>query len=78
MWQWVHHGVALDDGSKVSASRVRALLGDELDALRSRLGNARLERGRFGEAARLFEALITEAHPTPFLTLPAYELLITG
>lgn len=76
VWQQVKHRVTLDDGSVVDAGRVRRVLGETLDTLRAELGNARMEAGRFDDAARLFEALATASTLTPFLTLPAYEYLL--
>jgi malate synthase len=77
IWQWIHHGVATDDGLEVTVERFRALLAEEMDAIRSELGEARFTTGKFGEARDLFEQLSTSDHCEEFLTLPAYEHLLT-
>ena len=77
VWQWVRHGATLDNGLPITATLVRAVLEDELAGLRTTLGAEVFDGGRFGDAASLFERLATSDEMTPFLTLPAYELLLT-
>ncbi|ACG74318.1 malate synthase A [Anaeromyxobacter sp. K] len=74
-WQWIHHGVALDDGQPLTAERFRAVLAEEMDRIRLEVGEARFAGGRFEEARALFERMSTQAEFTEFITLPAYDLL---
>ena len=78
VWQWLHHGVSLTDGTSVTPERVRALIEQELASLRKTLGAERFDGGRFDDAAKLFTTLCIEDTLTEFLTLPAYELLLKG
>ena len=75
VWQWIRHGVALDDGRPLTKDRFRALLVEEMDRIRLEVGEARFRTGRFEEARVLFERLTTAPEFCEFLTLPAYELL---
>ena len=75
VWQWVRYGVALDDGSVVTAERLRAVIDEEMARIAAEQGATRMERGRFAEARKLFEALSTAPTFEEFLTLPAYEML---
>jgi malate synthase len=75
VWQWVRHGARLPDGRGVTAELVRELLGQELEELRSSLGDEAYEGGRFDEAAELFERVALDDEPVEFLTLPASERL---
>jgi malate synthase len=59
----------------VTAELVRELEREELDGLRSSLGDEAYEGGRFGEAAELFEQVALADEPVEFLTLPAIERL---
>jgi malate synthase len=68
VWQWLHHGAALEDGRIVTSSLVRSILDEELRPFAG---------GRFAEARALFERLATAPALAPFLTLPAYQALIT-
>ena len=76
IWQWIRSpkGV-LEDGRKVTRELVRKLLPEELAKVRALLGEAGWKAGRYEEAARLFERLITADDYVEFLTLPGYELL---
>ncbi len=76
VWQWVHHGAALDDGRTVTAELVHAIIDDEMQALAEQLGG-RFTVGNFGPARELFESLCTAPTLAPFLTLPAYEHIVT-
>jgi malate synthase len=73
VWQWVHHGVALAEGGRVSRELVRARLAEEAERLRGALGLAAYERGRFAEAAQIFDEVALSERFVEFLTLPAYE-----
>jgi malate synthase len=64
VWQWVHHGATLADGSRVTRELVRKIADEELAKLPS--------EGRFGEARGLFEEVALSEHFVEFLTLPAY------
>ena len=72
IWQWIRSpkGV-LDDGRKVTLALFRQLLGEELAAVKSEMG----ESGKYDEAARLFDTLTASDDYEQFLTLPAYQLI---
>jgi malate synthase len=76
LWQWVHHAAKLDDGRKATAELFRELLADELAGLRSSLGDG-FDEDRMAEASQMFDDLVTAEVLEPFLTLPAYERLLT-
>jgi malate synthase len=73
VWQWAHHGARLDDGREVDATLVRTLLAEEVASIRG--GGGDLER--LDLAARLFEGMATSPEMGEFLTLPAYEHILT-
>jgi malate synthase len=75
VWQWVRYGVALEDGSVVTAARLRSVIDEEMARIGAEQGAARMERGRFADARRLFEELSTAPTFEEFLTLPAYQML---
>jgi malate synthase len=76
IWQWIRHprGV-LTDGRKVTKELFRTVLGEELEKIRSMVGPDRFGKGRYAEAAEMFEELTTNDHFVDFLTLPGYEML---
>ena len=76
VWQWRHHGAKLDDGRVIDEDLIRKVLGEELEKVASS------PQGVFGEghlkdASELFETLIFEPELAEFLTLPAYERLVS-
>lgn len=75
VWQWVRYGVALEGGSVITAERLHTVIDEEMARIAGEVGAARMERGRFAEARKLFEALSTAPTFEEFLTLPAYEML---
>ena len=78
VWQWLRHGGALDDGRTVDArARTRRSCDEELAALRARRRRRGLARRvASSDAARPVHDLI-DARVREFLTLRAYELLLT-
>ena len=76
VWQWLKHQATLDDGQPLTGARFKATLRDELAKLRASLGDG-YEAGRFAEASSLFERLATSSTFEEFLTLPAYDLLLS-
>jgi malate synthase len=69
VWQWIRSpkGV-LDDGRKVSADLVRALVPEELAKIK-----AGRFAGKFDRAAEIFVQMSTQDAFAEFLTLPLYE-----
>jgi malate synthase len=71
VWQWIRSpkGV-LDDGRKVTAEMVRGFVPEELAKI-----EAGGHRGRFAQAAGIFERMSTQDAFEEFLTLPLYEAI---
>jgi len=75
VWQWVHHGAVLADGTEVTPEVVRKIEDEELDEVRSAIGHDRFAAGRFHDAREVFEKVALGDEFVEFLTLPAYDLL---
>ncbi|HMB68532.1 MAG TPA: malate synthase A, partial [bacterium] len=73
LWQWIRHRATLDDGRPIDVFLVKRTIEEELASIRSTVGEAAWESGRFDLAARLFEDLVTSRELAEFLTLPAYD-----
>ena len=76
VWQWIRHRAVLDDGSRITAERVIAVIDREMEKIHETVGEPRFTAGHFAEARDLFQQLVTATELTEFLTLPAYERLI--
>ena len=71
VWQWIRSpkGV-LDDGRKVNAAMVRALIPEELAKVKTVVGP---NTPTYEYAAQIFEKMSTQPDFAEFLTLPLYE-----
>jgi malate synthase len=75
IWQWIRSDKGLlEDGRKVTVELFRKLLDEELPKVRTTLGDAAWQMGKYEEAAQLFDRITTGEY-VEFLTLPAYELV---
>jgi malate synthase len=75
IWQWIHHGVRLDDGSVIDRARAEQIEREELDSIRGLYGDNAYTSGRFAEAIELFNHVALQPEYADFLTLPAYGQL---
>jgi malate synthase len=74
VWQWLHAGVTLADGQRVTTELVQRVVEEEMAALAAAKGDAFAD-GRFDEARELFTQLALADEYADFLTVPAYERL---
>ncbi|MBW0000582.1 MAG: malate synthase A, partial [Verrucomicrobia bacterium] len=76
VWQWIRHprGV-LPDGRKVTKELFRRVLQEQLAEIETWVGPERYRKGKYGEAAELFDRITTDERFVEFLTLPGYERL---
>ncbi len=71
VWQWLHLGVTLDDGSTVTRERVET----ELQAQIEQLAAAGFDRGLLEDAADVVRGAAMGEDLPPFLTLVAIDVL---
>ena len=73
--------IGFDRPFVVSGERInptgRKLLAEEMQRVREEIGAERYDSGRFDEAIALFDELSTSESFTEFLTLPAYDKILT-
>ncbi len=75
LWQWVHHGARMNDGSQVTTEKVLAAIPQVLAKLKRQLGDARYNSGAFELAAQMFSDMTQSATFPEFLTAVAYQKL---
>ena len=75
IWQWIHHGVELDNGETVTADLVRRVLDEETARIRASVGDEIWQAGRPDDTREIFELVALSPELIEFLTLPAYEYL---
>ena len=76
IWQWVvsPKGV-LDDGRKVTAEMVRALIPEELAKVKATVTAQGEDTATYDQAAKIFEEMSLSDDFPEFLTLPLYEAM---
>tara|TARA_B110000211_G_scaffold114497_1_gene132738 strand:- start:8696 stop:10291 length:1596 start_codon:yes stop_codon:yes gene_type:complete len=75
IWQWINHSCSLDDGREITHELCNALIPEELEKIKSYVGEDRFENGRFEKATDLFTELINSTTLEEFLTIKAYTHL---
>ncbi|GJM44993.1 MAG: malate synthase [Gemmatimonadota bacterium] len=75
IWQWIRHRASLEDGRAIDVFLVKRLIEEELETIRTSVGESAWENGRFPLAGRLFTDLVTSQELEEFLTLVAYDHL---
>jgi malate synthase len=75
VWQWVRHGVRLDDGRMVTADLVREFISDEVSWMKELFVGASHDLSQLDNAVDLFVSVALSDHFVDFLTIPAYGYL---
>jgi malate synthase len=75
IWQWVHNGSTLEDGTPVTEQLVREVLDAEEGQIRADRGAAP-DDGLLEEARTIFETVALADDFADFLTLPAYDVVV--
>ena len=75
IWQWVHHGVELDDGRVVTPELVQQVLDEETAHIREHVGEEVWRAGRPNDSRDIFEGVALSTELLEFLTIPAYRYL---
>jgi len=73
VWQWIHNGVKLPDGTEITADLVGTIEDEELAKIRAAIGDQAWAAGRFDEARKLFERVALADDFPDFLTTAAYD-----
>jgi malate synthase len=78
IWHWIRspQGV-LDDGRKVTKEMFEEVLPQELRKVEELLGQEQYAAGKYEEAAEMFKRLTLDDDFADFLTLPAYDYIVS-
>ena len=75
VWQWVHHGAKLAEGTPVTPELVKKIVGEELASMKKMVGEEKFRDGKFDLASNIFLDMSTRKNCPEFLTLEAYQYL---
>jgi malate synthase len=73
VWQWIHNGVKLEDGTPITAELVGQIEDEELAKIRETVGDESWTSGRYDDARKLFERVALADDFADFLTSAAYD-----
>ena len=76
LWQWVRHSARMKDGRRVTPELFDGIAKQELEKIRTQLGEEKYTEDQFGPALEKFEGLVLAKEFQEFLTIPAYEQLL--
>ena len=75
LWQWIHHGAHLNDGRKIDLAVCESIMQEELEKAKQIGDPARY--AAYEKSAQLMRDLIRSPQCVEFLTVPAYERLLS-
>lgn len=73
LWQWRHHGVLLDDGTKVTGALINNEIRNQLGVWKAAVGDNFYESGKYREAGTILSDLVMAKELPAFLTTPCYR-----
>jgi malate synthase len=73
LWQWLHHGVKLEDGRVIDLNLFNNILDQEIRLIRQENGH---QESKLRNAIALLINLVTADKFEEFITLPAYRQLV--
>jgi malate synthase len=76
IWQWIKAGAEFEGRVKATPAFFERALQEEMQIVMREVGTPDYARGRFPEAIKLFRQLSLADEFVPFLTIPAYELIV--
>lgn len=75
VWQWLHNEARLEDGRILTCDKVFRWEQEELDKIKTYVGEERYQNGKFQLATEIFNELVCSDKFEEFLTLKAYKYL---
>ncbi|MCX5375034.1 malate synthase A [Streptomyces sp. NBC_00091] len=76
IWQWINAGVVFENGELATAELTRKIAAEELEAIRTEVGDEAFAAGKWQQAHDLLLQVSLDADYADFLTLPAYDQLV--
>jgi malate synthase len=75
IWIWLHNNVHIEDGRNFNLAMYQLLKREELEKIKSLVGESNFTNGKFKLAIELFDELVLSKEYKEFLTLSAYKYI---
>ena len=77
LWQWLRHGARLKGGHLIDSKLFKRILWEEMTTIREEADGDASAAARNQLAGELFEAMVESTDFEEFLTLPAYQDILS-
>ncbi len=78
VWQWLHSHAALADGRVFDYGLYETLRDDEIEQIQQTVGSLQYQEGYYIQAICLFNKLVVQEKFEEFLTLSAYDIILSN
>ncbi len=78
VWQWLHNHITLADGRIFTQELYEDFRDEEIVTIRATVGSEAYQQGQYVQAICLFNKLIVSPRFEDFLTVPAYQLILSN
>lgn len=78
VWQWIHGHAKLNDGREITLSLYEDMRDDEIENIRHAVGSKAYQDGFYVQAICLFNKLVVQDNWEDFLTLSAYDHILSN
>ncbi len=78
VWQWIRSKARLEDGRELNLGLYIDLRDDEIEKIQHAVGSNAYQEGQFSQAICIFNQLVVQDKWDDFLTLSAYELILSN
>ncbi|HEY6504216.1 MAG TPA: malate synthase A [Chitinophagaceae bacterium] len=78
VWQWIHNKAKLSDGRVITHCLYEDMRDDEIEKIQHAVGSKAYQEGKFTQAICIFNKLVVQDKWEDFLTLPAYDLILSN
>ncbi|KAA2243815.1 malate synthase A [Chitinophaga agrisoli] len=78
IWQWLHARAKLVDGRTFDHELYESLRDDEIEQIQQTVGSLQYQQGYYIQAICLFNKLVVQERFEEFLTLSAYDIILSN
>lgn len=78
LWQWLHYNVRLADGRIFSQPLYEEWRDDEIEKIKQMVGSLQYQQGQYIQAICLFNRQVVNESFEEFLTLSAYDIILSN
>ncbi len=78
VWQWIKNGAKLNDGRVITQQLYEDFRDDEIHHIKETVGHIKYQEGEYIQAICLFNKLVVQDKFEEFLTLSAYNMILSN